>query len=473
MNALVEDQMVRLRRALDSDEARAVMNAKFHGNRIFFGRLTGQTPITGWDVHPRMGGISDPDILKRDVERRRRRLAELFRHMVVLQKSQEETQEHQLAESSQSGNQHEREAAEAGLRRSARYALPFMFPSVDGGEMTSRWDMQSFPPDILITNISMLSALLTREVDRPIVTKTREWLKSDPDAYFYLVLDELHLHRGAAGTEVAYLLRWLLTELGLTDREHRHKLRILASSASLPTDARERRQDSLDFLWGMFGGNGTFASPGEPVRKRGPADWESSIQAGSQLLPRPTITSPLSPSPFEAFALAQSPLGADEPAKIVAPEAPEFENLWRPIAEAVGVAWTDDSFTASTACMREVALRLAAACTGESTTPAALRATRLTHIADRLFAKQRTPNENGLLLALRGAALVCGAIELAPGWWGRSLPPSVPRFRAHMMFRSIEGLFAVVGHQDPRKSDRRVVAKGCLPAKFAMAVKPG
>jgi len=31
----------------------------------------------------------------------------------------------------------------------------------------------------------------------------------------------------------------------------------------------------------------------------------------------------------------------------------------------------------------------------------------------------------------------------------------------------------VVGHQDPRKSDRRVVAKGCLPAKFAMAVKPG
>jgi hypothetical protein len=31
----------------------------------------------------------------------------------------------------------------------------------------------------------------------------------------------------------------------------------------------------------------------------------------------------------------------------------------------------------------------------------------------------------------------------------------------------------VVGHQDPRKSDRRVVAKGCLPAKFATAGKPG
>jgi len=31
----------------------------------------------------------------------------------------------------------------------------------------------------------------------------------------------------------------------------------------------------------------------------------------------------------------------------------------------------------------------------------------------------------------------------------------------------------VVGHQDPPKSDRRVVAKGCLPAKLATAAKPG
>ena len=33
MNALVEDQMVRLRRTLDSDEARAVMDGRFAGNR--------------------------------------------------------------------------------------------------------------------------------------------------------------------------------------------------------------------------------------------------------------------------------------------------------------------------------------------------------------------------------------------------------------------------------------------------------
>ena len=38
---------------------------------------------------------------------------------------------------------------------------------------------------------------------------------------------------------------------------------------------------------------------------------------------------------------------------------------------------------------------------------------------------------------------------------------------------AIEAKFGVVGHQDPRKSDRRAVAKSCLPAKFATAGKPG
>jgi ATP-dependent helicase YprA (DUF1998 family) len=52
MNALVEDQMVRLRRALDSREARAAMDRRFNLNRIFFGRYTGITPVTGHRHHP-------------------------------------------------------------------------------------------------------------------------------------------------------------------------------------------------------------------------------------------------------------------------------------------------------------------------------------------------------------------------------------------------------------------------------------
>ena len=42
----------------------------------------------------------------------------------------------------------------------------YMFPSTDGDEMITRWDMQDSPPDILITNISMLNAMLSRESGR-------------------------------------------------------------------------------------------------------------------------------------------------------------------------------------------------------------------------------------------------------------------------------------------------------------------
>ena len=44
MNALVEDQMARLRAAIDSQDARDLLVGELQGNRIFFGRYTGQTP---------------------------------------------------------------------------------------------------------------------------------------------------------------------------------------------------------------------------------------------------------------------------------------------------------------------------------------------------------------------------------------------------------------------------------------------
>jgi ATP-dependent helicase YprA (DUF1998 family) len=47
MNALVEDQLVRLRRALDSDAARKWLDENRQGNRFFFGRYTGKTPVSG------------------------------------------------------------------------------------------------------------------------------------------------------------------------------------------------------------------------------------------------------------------------------------------------------------------------------------------------------------------------------------------------------------------------------------------
>src|SRR5690606_22194213 len=77
--------------------------------------------------------------------------------------------------------------------------LRYIFPSTDGAELISRWDMQGTPPDILVTNQSILNAVLVREVDAPILSQTRDWILNNENARFYLVLDELHLIRGSSG----------------------------------------------------------------------------------------------------------------------------------------------------------------------------------------------------------------------------------------------------------------------------------
>ncbi len=57
------------------------------------------------------------------------------------------------------------------------------FPRIDGAEMRTRFDIQVAPPDILITNYSMLSIMLMRDIDSEIFDKTREWLECK-DVYY-------------------------------------------------------------------------------------------------------------------------------------------------------------------------------------------------------------------------------------------------------------------------------------------------
>ena len=212
MNALVEDQLSRLRKALTSDEAENWLKKHRHGNRFYFGRYTGMTPIPG-----------DEKKTSRSINREK--LNELARHLREADNALKSIAEH-----------------------SKKEELRYFFPTLNRGEMRSRWDMQDDPPDILITNYSMLSIMLMRKIDEPIIEKTREWLAADRDNnVFHLIIDELHLYRGTAGTEVAYLLRLLLYRLGLTPDSK--QLKILASSASL--DAKEEK--SLDFLRDFFG----------------------------------------------------------------------------------------------------------------------------------------------------------------------------------------------------------------------------
>lgn len=226
MNALVDDQLMRLRKALDSDSVRYWLDTHRLGHRFYFGRFTGATPVTGG---PAQAYAVD------------------------------ELRKYLKATAARSRRAHEAEDDNAR----------FFVPRLDGSEMRSRWDMYDAPPDILITNYSMLNVMLQRSRDQDFFDSTAQWLDSSPSARFTLVVDELHMYRGTAGTEIAYLIRNLKHRLGLTGRPD--KIRILAASASLDEGrARDRRflqeffaadENSFDFI------------PGElSPRPRGAAD---------------------------------------------------------------------------------------------------------------------------------------------------------------------------------------------------------
>ena len=47
MNALVDDQLKRLRSALDSESSRDWLDHHRNGHRFYFGRYTSRTPLAG------------------------------------------------------------------------------------------------------------------------------------------------------------------------------------------------------------------------------------------------------------------------------------------------------------------------------------------------------------------------------------------------------------------------------------------
>lgn len=98
----------------------------------------------------------------------------------------------------------------------------------DDSELLTRQEVQVAPPDLLVTNYSMLEYMLMRPIERPIFDKTREWLKKNPDETFLVVLDEAHLYRGAAGAEVGLLLRRLRDRLGIPEE----RLQVICATAS-------------------------------------------------------------------------------------------------------------------------------------------------------------------------------------------------------------------------------------------------
>lgn len=214
LNALVEDQLIRLRKTLDSDDARKFLKENRKNNLIYFGRYNSSTPISG----------------KYDSTDQINRLKKEMKQVI----------------DNQNVKYHNGEFDEETNSFKEEPKGKYFTPRLDGSEMYSRWDMQKYPPDILISNYSMLNIMLMRNIESDIFEKTKEWIHQNPKHKFQLVLDELHSYRGTAGTEIAYLLRQFLDRIGLSPDSE--QLQILASSASLGEDDLESKKFLCEFF---------------------------------------------------------------------------------------------------------------------------------------------------------------------------------------------------------------------------------
>ena len=202
LNALVQDQVQNLRGILNSDIANKMYNDVFGGERIYFGQYNSGT--TG-------GGKCHDKYRLQDCASR-------------LKKYEED---------------------------SAKVARKYqdLIERPNTSESLTRWDMQQYPPDILITNYSMLSIMLVRELEQCIFEQTKAWLKTSAENRFYLIIDELHSYRGTAGTEISYILKTFLGRIGLSPVHP--QLKIIATSASLENSEGEEKDNQ--FLSDFFG----------------------------------------------------------------------------------------------------------------------------------------------------------------------------------------------------------------------------
>ncbi len=430
MNALVEDQMSRLRRTLDSPEAHAVMDERFARNRIFFGRYTGDAPVTGHSHHPRRSHLQKERKRLRD---RTQRLADRLKSMDFDQRA---AREHDL----RNRERFERERI-AGVVAAQPEETRYLFPSLDGGELVSRWDMQASPPDILVTNTSMLATTLVREVEAPIWDKTRAWLEEDPQACFFLVLDELHLVRGSAGSEVVGLLRSLIARLGLHRPALRHKLRILGSSASLPTDGqgRDATAEYLRQFFGSFGTSRDAQDPGDDSAET----WLSAVVHGQPLHETSRSRPPYAAEPFRRVVDVLAS-GADPFVPRLTERRPEIDAAVLETARALGLETERSHGETAVDLVREISAILAESCVDATT--GAPRATGVRTIARTVFGG----DEPSHVRALQGMCIMRGLGDRLGTLYGVSAPDGLPSIRTHAFFRSLEGLFSTVRMQGPQ-----------------------
>lgn len=413
MNALVEDQVSRLRKALDSSPVRSALDEFLGGNRIRFGRYNGSTPVSGHPIDTTgKKNKSKIDECNGAIDKAIKE-SEAIDALVVRRKAEYESLAEKLG-ALPVGHQDRpsEDEVKGGKSRyekalQARLFVPSL--SINSGEMFHRWEMQQNPPDILVTNTSMLSIMLMRHkhpeyandtADADIFERTKAWLAEDERHVFQLVVDELHLYRESAGTEVAYLVRLLLDRLGLSPG---HKqLRILASSASL------EGEEAYEFLGQFFGiGRGEEAKAVFHIEK-----GEAKFDPGSS-----------------------ADLGDEIARELIGLVSAYDAGQWKEPALAASGLLEEWEWQARLLAPFSCGNRLIA--------------TSLVNVAGSWFPRL---GEEDRLKATEGIFLMLAVVSEK-----ETFKNALPRFRFHWMARNIDGLWATISPLDIPEDPRRLV----------------
>lgn len=230
MNALVNDQLGRLR-LLFGDQSVVSMFESWAGRPARFARYTSRTPYAG---------VRSP---KKD-SNRLSSIGEFFGQVELASRRHSDGQPYIAEEDARAAGLYGslrgkgKWPAKASVsdwfglahtpwqNRAGEYRRAILGPH--DAELLTRHEVQATPPDLLITNYSMLEYMMMRPIERPIFDQTRAWLHACPDEKILVVLDEAHLYRGAQGAEVGLLLRRLRERLGV-DKD---RFQVICSTAS-------------------------------------------------------------------------------------------------------------------------------------------------------------------------------------------------------------------------------------------------
>ena len=263
MNALVADQMTRLRDLLGDKELEAFFDEKGSPRCIQFGMYTSRTPAPGWlyDRNPKTGRMNLNSKLRDKVKIHAENFKniklsdpELYRYL---------GDKNKLPEKYSGGTEPDlSDFIDNGVLTGERDKELVARHEMHMGGIPQRWEgkkpLYGGCPDVLVTNYSMLEYMLLRPIEHGFWEDTRNWMEESGENLL-IVLDEAHLYNGTLGAEIAMLLQRLLLNL----RMPQERLQFIVTSASLgDLDSTEGKDKAKKFLRDLTGSDGdTYEFP--------------------------------------------------------------------------------------------------------------------------------------------------------------------------------------------------------------------